>query len=153
IQTQQAEAVARALLSQFTGTPPQQVTLSGSRLLQLPPEQAPAPLDVAQNPAAGEQNALVDQRKAELQILEKSYVPRFCTQGSAYARGTGARTDATSLGGLNGLAPDTQNYALGLTVTFPLFDLASIHSREAGQSASIRAESARYRQITADLTA
>jgi outer membrane protein TolC len=54
---------------------------------------------------------------------------------------------------LNGLAPDTQNYALGLSVTFPVFDFASVHAREAAQSATIRAETARYQQISTDLTA
>jgi outer membrane protein TolC len=153
VQAQQAEAVARALLSQFVGEQPQQIALSGARLLQLPPEQPAASLDVAQNPVAAEQNALVDIKKAELHILEKSYVPRVYLQGSAYARGTGARTDGTRMGGLNGLAPDTQNYALGFSLTFPIFDFASVHAREAGQSATVRAETARYRQITTDLTA
>ena len=66
--------------------------------------------------------------------------------------GTGAQTDGTRLGGGNGLAPSTQNYALGLTITFPLFDFASIRAREAAQSATIRAETARYQQITTELT-
>ena len=48
-----------------------------------------------------------------------------------------------NLGGLNGLAPNVQNYALGFSVTFPVFDLPSIRAREAGQSATIRAETAR----------
>jgi outer membrane protein TolC len=38
-------------------------------------------------------------------------------------------------------------------VSFPLFDLASIRAREAGQSATIRAETARYQQLAADLRA
>src|SRR5262249_26340367 len=116
-QAQQAQDVALALLSQFIGVPPQQITLSSPKLRQLPAQEPVAPLNVAQNPIAAEQNALVDQQRAELQILEKSYVPRFFAQGSAYARGSGARIDGTRLGGLNGLAPDTQNYALGFTVT------------------------------------
>jgi len=152
-QAQQAQEVARAVLSQFIGLPPQQIALSDPKLLQLPPEEPVARLNVAQNPIAAEQNALVDQQKAQLQTLEKSYVPRFFAQGSAYSRGSGARIDGTRLGGLNGLAPDTQNYALGFTVTFPIMDFASIHAREAGQSATIRAETARYQQITTDLTA
>jgi outer membrane protein TolC len=57
------------------------------------------------------------------------------------------------LGGLNGLAPTTQDYALGFTVTFPVMDRASIEAREAGQSATIRAETARYQQIATDLKA
>jgi outer membrane protein TolC len=152
-QAEQAESVARALLSQFVGIPPQQIAVAATKLLQLPPEQAVLPLDVAKNPIAAEQNAVIDQKKAELQVLEKSYVPRLFTQASAYARGTGARLDGTSAGGLNGLAPDTQNYALGFTVTFPVFDFAAIRARQAGQAASVRAETARYQQITTELTA
>jgi len=153
VQAQEAEQVARALLSQFLGIQPQQVTISAPKLLQLPLEQQAAPLDAAQNPVAAEQNALVEQKKAELLILEKSFVPRFLAQGSAYARGTGAGVDGARFGGLNGLAPNTQNYALGFTVAFPLFDLPSIRAREAGQLASIRSEAARYQQITTNLTA
>jgi len=152
VQAQQAEEVARALLSQFTGIPPEQITISAPSLLQLPLEQTVSPFNAELNPLAAEQNAVINQRKAELQVLEKSYVPRFITEGSAYARGTGAQIDGTRLGGLNGLAPDTQNYALGFSMTFPLFDLPAIRAREAQQSATIRAESARYRQITTELT-
>jgi outer membrane protein len=152
VQAQQAQDIARALLSQFVGIPPDQITVAAARLLQLPSEQTPSPFDAAHNPAAVEQNTLIDQKKAELQALEKSYVPRLFVQGSAFARGTGAQTDGTRLGGGNGLAPSTQNYALGLTITFPLFDFASIHAREAAQSATIRAETARYQQITTELT-
>lgn len=152
-QAQQAQEVARAVLSQFIAVPPQQIALAAAKLLQLPPEEPVPALNVAQNPIAAEQNAVVDQQRTELQILEKSYVPRFFAQGSAYARGSGARIDGTRLGGLNGLGPDTQNYALGFTVTFPVLESASIHAREAGQSATVRAETARYQQITTDLTA
>jgi outer membrane protein len=104
------------------------------------------------NPISMEQNSLVEQLKAQLKIPERSYVPHFLLQGSAYARGTGAQTNGTTLGGLNGLAPNTQNYAVGFTVIFPVFDLPSIRAREAGQSATLRAEVARYQQITTDLT-
>jgi len=152
VQAQQAQDIARALLSQFIGIPPAQITVTSARLLQLPPEQTASSFDAARNPIAVEQNALIDQKKAELQVLAKSYVPRIFAQGSAYARGTGARTDGTRLAGANGLTPDTQNYALGFSITFPLFDFASIRAREAGQSAALRAETARYQQITTELT-
>lgn len=153
IQAQQAVEVARANLSQFVGLEPAQVTVSAAKLLQSPPEQAMAPLDTAANPLSMEQNAVVEQVRAQLKTLERSYFPRFVLEGSAYARGTGAETDGTRLGGLNGLAPNTQNYALGFTVTFPVFDLASIHAKEVEQSASVRAEKARYELIATDLKA
>jgi outer membrane protein len=85
--------------------------------------------------------------------LERSYFPRFFAQAATYARGTGAEVNGNNLGGLNGLAPTIQNSAIGFTVTFPVFDLPAIRAREAGQSATIRAETARSRQIATDLTA
>src|SRR2546426_11496778 len=150
---QQATEVARAVLAQFVGVDPAQITLAAPKLLQLPPSPAPPPFNTAANPIAVEQNAAVEQAKAQLNILDKSYYPRFFTQGSAYARGTGAAIDGTRLRGANGLTPDVQNYALGLSVTFPILDLPSIRAKQASQSAIIRSETARYQQITTDLTA
>jgi len=151
--SEQAAAIARAVLAQFVGGDPHQIRTVATRLLQLPPEQNPAALNPAQNPFVAEQSAVVEQKKAELKVLEKSFVPRFSLQGSAYARGTGAVTNGSRLGGVHGLAPDTQNYALGFSVTFPVFDFASVRARKAGQSAAVRAETARNEQITTDLTA
>ncbi len=153
IQAQQAVDVARANLSQFVGLEPAEIAVSAPKLLQLPPEPAAPPLDTAKNPLSVEQNAVVEQLRAQLKILERSYFPRFYLQGAAYARGTGAELNGTNLGGLNGLAPTTQDYALGFSVTFPVFDKASIGAKEAGQSATIRAETARYQQIATDLKA
>lgn len=153
IQARQAVDVARASLSQFIGTEPAQIAISGAKLLQPPPEQSVAPLDTAKNPVSLEQNATVEQLRAQLRTLERSYFPRFFLQAAAYARGTGAEVTGTNLGGLNGLAPTTQNYAVGLTVDFSVFDIASIRAREAAQTATIRAEAARYQQIATDLKA
>jgi outer membrane protein len=153
IQAQQAVEAGRANLSQFVGREPGQIAVSAPNLLRLPPEQTVAPLDTATNPLSVEQNAVVEQLRSQLRILERSYFPRFFLQGSAYSRGTGADVNGANLGGLSGLAPTTQDYALGFTVTFPVMDRASIEAREAGQSANIRAESARYRQIATDLKA
>jgi len=153
IQAQQATEVARATVAQFVGVEPSQISITAPALLQLPPERNVPALDPAANPIAVEQNAVVEQAQAQLRALERSYFPRFYLQGSAYARGTGAELDGKNLGGLNGLAPSVQNYAVGFSVSFPVFDLASIRAREAVQSATIRAQTARSRQIVADLRA
>src|SRR5438093_617409 len=150
---QQATEVARAVLAQFVGGDPRQISLTAPKLLQLPLVQTTPALTTAANPIAIEQNAAVAQAKAQLDILNKSYFPRFFAQGAAYARGTGARADGTRLGGANGLAPDVQNYAIGLSVTFPIFDFPSIRAKKVGQAATIRAETARYQQVATDLTA
>jgi outer membrane protein TolC len=153
IQARQATEVARSLFSQYVGGDPHQVTISAPRLLEIPPDQAAKPLDPAANPIAVEQNAAIEQAKAQLKILERSYFPRFYVQGTAYARGTGAELNGERLGWLNGLAPNVQNYALGFSVTFPVFDFASLRAKEAGQSAAIRAETARSEQIARELMA
>jgi len=153
IQAQQAADVGRAALARFVGGEPAQIAIAAARLLELPPEQAVAPLNPARNPVALEQNAVVEQAKAQLHALETTYFPRFFLEGAAYARGTGAEINGNNLGGLNGIAPTTQNYALAFTVTFPVLDFYALRSREAAQSATIRAETARYRQIAADLMA
>ena len=153
IQAQQATDVARATMAQFVGGEPAQIAIHAPGLLQLPPEQTAQPLNVAANPVAVEQNAVVAQAEAQLRVLERSYFPRFYLQGSAYARGTSAETNGSLLGGLNGLAPSFQNYALGFTVMFPLSDLASLRARESAQASTIRAQTARAEQIAADLRA
>src|SRR5215831_8448394 len=150
---QQATEVARAVLAQFVGVDPNQITLAAPKLLQLPPSLTTPQFNTAVNPIAVEQNAAVEQARAQLNVLDKSYYPRFSTQGAAYSRGTGAELNGSRLGGLNGLAPNFQNYALGLTVTFPILDLPSIRAKQANQSAIVRSETARYQQVTIDLTA
>jgi outer membrane protein len=153
IQARQAQEISRANLAQFTGTDPAQITISASRLLQLPASENPPAINTAVNPLAIEQNAAIEQAQAQLRALERSYFPRFYLQAAAYARGSGAEVDGTRLGGLNGLGPNVQDYALGFSVTFPVFDLASIRAREAAQSANIRAQNARYEQIVTELRA
>jgi outer membrane protein TolC len=153
IQAEQATEVARATVSQFVGMEPARIAISAPGLLQLPPEQSAAPLETAAHPMAREQSAVVEQAQAQLRALERSYFPRFYLQGAAYARGTGAETDGKLLGGLNGLAPSVQDYALGFTVSFPVADLPAVQAREAAQSAAVRAQAARSQQIATDLRA
>jgi outer membrane protein TolC len=151
-QAQQAVDIAKTVVAQFVGLQPQEIVISAPKLLQLPPDQSVPAFDSSQNPITVEQSASIEQKRAELHVLEKSFVPRFFVQGSAYARGSGASVNGTRLGGFNGLAPNTQNYALGFSVTFSALDFVSVRAREAAQSATIRAESARYQQISTELT-
>jgi len=153
IQSEQAVDVARVTVARFTGGEPAQVAIAAPKLLQLPPEHDVPPLDPSANPIAAEQAAAIEQAKAQLHALERQYFPRFYLQGAAYARGTGAETNGTNLGGANGLAPNTQNYGIGFTVTFPVMDLASLQAREAAQSATVRAQNAKAQQIATDLRA
>ena len=153
IQAEQAAAVARANVAQFVGGEPAQIATSAPGLQRLPPEQSPSAPDTSGNPILVEQNAVVEQARARMRALERTYFPRFYVQGAAYARGTGANTNGARLGGLNGLAPNTQDYALGLTVIFPVLDLPAIRARQQAQAATIRSEAARSEQIAVELRA
>jgi outer membrane protein TolC len=151
IQSRQAVDVAIATLSQFVGLPPDRIAISAPALLQPPPEQTPAQADFHANPITVEQDATVDQARSQLRTLERSYFPKFSMQAAVYARGTGAETDGSRLGGLNGLAPTVQDFAVGFSVTFPILDLPALRAREAAQTATIRAQVARSEQIVIEL--
>ena len=69
---QQATEVARAVLAQFIGVDPTQITLAAPKLLQLPPSLAAPQFNTATNPIAVEQNAAVEQARAQLDALRGS---------------------------------------------------------------------------------
>ena len=152
-QARQATEVARANLARFVGLEPERISIAAAHLAELPAERNAAAPDAAANPVVVEQNAVVEQTRAQLRALERSYFPRFSVQGAAYARGTGAETNGVNLGGLNGLAPSVQNYAVGFSVTFPVMDKPAIEAREAVQAANLLAQAARARQLATDLRA
>jgi outer membrane protein len=152
-QAEQAIDVGRATLAQFVSVAPSQLNLNAGRLLELPPERPEAPLNVASNPRALEQGALIAQQQSQLTALQRTFYPQFFLQGLASARGAGMETNGARLGGLNGLAPTVQNYGLGLTVIFPAMDRFAIREQEAMQSANVRAGQAQYQLISANLQA
>lgn len=153
-QAEQAIDVARATVAQFTGLDTPQLNLSPGKLAgQLPPDRPEPPLEAKANPVAIEQNAANAQAQSQLQALERTYYPQFAVQGLASARGTGLLSDGSRLGGLNGLAPTTENYGLGLTVTFPAMDGFAIREQAAMQSANIRAGQAQSQAIAVNLQA
>jgi outer membrane protein TolC len=153
IRAESAVAVARATLAQFTGGEPAQLSIAAPGLLRMPAGQAPQVLDPAANPRMVEQAAAIEEARAQLKAIERSYFPRFYAQASVYARGTGAEVSGARLGGVNGLAPTVANAAAGFSVTFPIMDLAAIRARETAQSATIRAQAARADQIARELKA
>jgi outer membrane protein len=145
IYARQAEESGLAALAKFMPQAGDSGTVfDASRLLnELPPsadEELPFKSD--QHPVMAEQKAATAQSSAQLHATERSWVPQFNVEGAGYARGTGAETNGQRLAGANGLAPNVQNYAIGVNVTFPFMDFASIHAREAAQAATLRANKA-----------
>jgi len=150
-QAEQAIDVANSTLAQFVGLAPSQLQVISGRLANPAPERPEPPLEASAHPLAIEQNAAIAQAQSQLRALDRAYYPQFVVQGLASARGTGMLTDGSRLGGVNGLAPTTQDYGLGLTVTFPVMDRFAIREQEAIQAANIRAGQAQYQTIATNL--
>jgi len=152
IQAEQAEAVSRAVLAQVLGIPNIDVQIDPGSLLSIPPNpNAPSP-SLTEHPVARSEEARVNQIKAQEHVLDRSYYPHFNLQSTIFGRGSGANADGTIETGTNGLGFDRSNWAVGLTVTFPLFDIFSIHAQKQVEAANERAERDLYDQTLDDLT-
>jgi outer membrane protein TolC len=153
IRAEQAEQVARANLGQWLGVPASDVQISAAALLQMPPQTPLAAPAVAMHPQTVAQMANVNSVRAFQRVLERSYFPRFNLQSGFSARGTADWGINPTLGGPGGLAPTTPNWAVGLSVTFPIFDFFSIRERKRIEEQNERAEVAVYDRVVQELNA
>lgn len=138
IQAEQAVQVAKATLAQVLAMPSSEIALEAGPLLGPPPD-LPADSNVARHPVALEQTAVIDVEKARQKALNRTYFPKFNLQGAGYARGSG------------NVGPNIQNWAVGFTATFPIFDFASIRAKKEVETHVERSEEARYQQVLAEL--
>jgi outer membrane protein len=152
IQTQVQERVARAELADLSGMPTANLVLDAAPLLQVPPAAIPGQ-NLTSHPQATAQNARVQETAAQVRAADRSYYPRFNMQGSISGRGTGANLDGSFAGGATGLDLQRENWAAGLTASFPVLDIFSIRAHKQIAEADQRAETARYQQTLQDLSA
>jgi outer membrane protein TolC len=150
-QAEEAVEVGRAALAQLLGVSPQTITIQSGPLLNLPGEQQIAAFTAANHPLAVAQNLAIEEVKSRERVLDRSYFPRLDLQGAMFARGTGVQADGRTGGVASGLGPNTQNWAMGMTVTFSAFDIASLQARKQIELHNERSEAARYSQILQDL--
>jgi len=109
------------------------------------------PFQPAANPMMAEQKASVAQSAAQLHATERSWVPQFNLEAAAYGRGTGAELNGQRLSGANGMTPNVGDYAVGVNITFPFMDFASIHAREASQASTLVATQAQEQLTSREL--
>lgn len=152
IQAQVNERVARAELADLLGIPAANLVLDTAPVLQIPPAEMPG-RNIAFHPEATAQNSRVQEATAQVRAADRSYYPRFNLQGSISGRGTGANLDGSFAGGTTGLDMQRENWAAGLTASFPVLDIFSIRERKQIAEADERAETARYQQTLQDLSA
>ena len=148
----QQEKISRAGLADILGLPDTSVEVREGSLLTCPPDGSPRITALTQNPIAEVQHARVEEAHAQVHVLDRSYYPKFNLQSMVSGRGSGWGTAGQFEDGTSGLGPDRANWAAGLSVTLPVFDIFAIRSRKAIESANERAEAARYDQTLQDLT-
>jgi outer membrane protein TolC len=142
IRSQRASALARAALAAALGLSGESVMPDAGAFVGRVPADEPAPApNLAAHPAVQARLAAADSIHARALALDKVYAPRIDFQSALSARGAPPVGMAGT--GTDGLWPSTSNWAVGVTVTFSVFDLAGLRTRrqiEAGHEAVERAQ-------------
>jgi len=150
IQAEQGVELARADLADAVGQAGAHIAIDPGPLLELPPE-PPAPMvNFSLHPLAIAQTAAIDASRSREKLLSRSYFPKFNWQTAVFSRGSGASLDGTFDNG-KGWYPDAFNYATGVTISFPVFDIFGLRARRKAESNNTAAEQARYDQVISTL--
>lgn len=152
IQADQARDLAKAALAQLVG---ETIAAVPGEILAKAPKIVYEKVPLDQHPRAQEQSAAIEEVKAREKALDKTYYPKFSVQGTSYARGVGAydplRGPGNAGNAVSGLGPNIQNWAVGFTVMFPLFDLPAIRAKKEAETHREKAEQAKYEQVIREL--
>jgi outer membrane protein len=155
IQAEQNVELARANLAEAMGEGGEagaDITIEAGPLLELPPTPPLFTVNLATHPLAIAQTAALGAARARENLLVHTYFPRFNWQTSIFGRGTGARLDGT-FENSQGFYPNTFNWATGLSISFPVFDIFGLRARRRAEANNIAAEQARYDQVINTLRA
>ena len=150
-QVVQTADIARASLADAVGAAGTTVEPALGGLASLPATLSSPALDVKSHPAARADLAALDTVRARERLLDRSYFPHITLQSAIAGRDSGAEVPGQPLLG-NGLWPQVPNWAVGLSVTFPAFDLFIVNARRRVEVQNELAESARYDQTIQTLT-
>lgn len=155
IRAQANQKEAQAALGETLGMAESEINADAGPLLEPPPDADLAPPPATAHPLVRTQKANEQEASARVRALSRSYVPRFSFQTAVSGRGSGANTDGSFADGLNGLGLERANWAAGLTISFPIFDFASLRAKKEIEVSHEREESARYdlavQQVTAQV--
>lgn len=150
-QALQTSELAVAALTAAIGAAGTAITLDGAAVANVPDPLPGETPPLASHPAARAGAAAIDAVRAREQVLERSYAPHVSLQSALAGRGSGAEVPGLPAPG-HGLAFQVPNWAIGVSVTFPAFDLFTIRARQRVESQNEAAERARYEQTVQNLT-
>lgn len=152
IRAEEVEQDSRIGLAQTLGLAGTNVQIEPGKLATSLPAISVPLSGILQNPAVRVASSAREEVRAREHVLDRSYFPRFNLQSAYFGRGSGALLSGTNATGTEGLAPTRDNWAAGLTTTFPLLDIFSIRLRRQVEAANERAAAAEYDQVVQNLT-
>ena len=155
IQAQTQEKVKLEALANFLQLGSDQIQVDGTALLKNAPEQPDQNKGVESHPLVQQQTAIRDQAKEQLHLLNRSWTPSFSLYGSVSGLGAGLTSTPlpTFQGRAAGLTPQTYNWLAAVQVTFPVFQIFTLHPQQRAQQAELRAAEAGRERVLSDLSA
>jgi outer membrane protein TolC len=140
----QSADIARAALADALGLAGTTREVAEAGFMNLP-QSASVPVDPTSHPAARAGLAAVETIRARERALDRASFPHVSFQAALAGRGSGADVAGQTFLG-NGLWLQVPNWAAGLSVTFPAFDIFSVNARKRVETQNELAERARYAQ-------
>jgi outer membrane protein len=150
-QAVQTSTFARAALADAIGMAGTTVTLDPGRLARLPSMPLDAKSDVASHPAVRAASAAIETAEARERAVARTYAPRVDLQTAFSGRGTGAEVPGQPLRG-DGLSLRVPNWAVGVTVSFPVFEFFAVEARKRVETQNELAERAHHEQVLQTVT-
>ena len=156
IQAQTQAQIHLDALANFLQVSAADLNIDDPRVLGDAPSDNPRAVTIDAHPAVQQEQAFLNEQKQNLHVLSRSYAPAFTLYGSVSGLGSGlsnASPSPTFKGGTAGLAPDTYNWVAALQVTFPAFQIFSLHQQKKQQQAQVLSTQAAWTQMRSDLSA
>jgi outer membrane protein TolC len=153
LRAQEAAAVAQARLSALLGSPGAQMALDPGPLLGGDPPSSLSGSATGPHPLVQARNAAQEAASFRARVSEQSYYPRFHLLAGVAGRGTGVNPNGDLPGGASGLVPDTFNWAAGVMVSFPVFDLFAARAQSRSEASRAAEEGARAQELSLRLRA
>jgi outer membrane protein TolC len=146
IQSREFEAASRSDLIRLMGTTKVPDEIDDVPLLGVVPAVSLSAAPPPDHPAAQAAGAALTETRAREKALDRSRYPRFNLETGVSGRGSGANADGTLDTSTDGLNLEAYNWGVGVTMTFSLMDLRSLHFKERIEKENEASREARYDQ-------
>ncbi|UWZ84577.1 TolC family protein [Occallatibacter riparius] len=155
IQAQTQEKVRLETLANLLQISSDQIQIDDAAVMGDVPASSDQSGSVEANPLVEQQTAIRDQAKEQLHLLNRSWVPSFSLYGSVSGLGAGLTSAPVPVfqGGTAGLAPQTYNWLAAAQVTFPAFQIFTLHPQQKAQQAQLSAAEANRTRVMSDVSA